>query len=137
LTYPHVYGSRSPKNLTLSHARNSIRDPKAYRIPFTNINAVTVPGAAAGWVDTIEWFGSGRMGLADVLRPAIELAENGFGVSEISAKMVCNFTKRINPSLYTSILDDTEYFKRILFVSYIFIHSTSIHLIFSVARQRT
>ncbi|CAG8661023.1 3282_t:CDS:2, partial [Paraglomus brasilianum] len=78
---------RSPKNLTLSHVRKSISDQNAYHIPFTNINAVTVPGAAAGWVDTIEWFGSGRVGLTDILRPAIELAEHGFGVAEISAKM--------------------------------------------------
>ena len=39
-------------------------------------HAVTVPGSAMGWHDTIEQFG--RMTLADVLQPAIEVAEQGF-----------------------------------------------------------
>lgn len=54
-------------------------------IPFLSAHAVTVPGAAAGWVDTVEKFGSGNVTLEQVLTPAIELAENGFPVSEISA----------------------------------------------------
>ena len=39
-------------------------------------HAVTVPGSAMGWHDTVEQFG--RMALADVLQPAIEIAEQGF-----------------------------------------------------------
>ena len=39
-------------------------------------HAVTVPGSAMGWHDTVEQFG--RMTLADVLQPAIEIAEQGF-----------------------------------------------------------
>ncbi len=39
-------------------------------------HAVTVPGSAMGWHDTVEQFG--RMTLADVLQPAIEVAEQGF-----------------------------------------------------------
>jgi gamma-glutamyltranspeptidase / glutathione hydrolase len=46
--------------------------------------AVTVPGAAAAWVDVVERFGSGKVGLKEVLSPAIELAEEGCGIGEIS-----------------------------------------------------
>jgi gamma-glutamyltranspeptidase / glutathione hydrolase len=39
-------------------------------------------------VDTVEKFGSGKLSLEQILMPAIELAENGFPVSEQSAHMV-------------------------------------------------
>jgi gamma-glutamyltranspeptidase len=39
---------------------------------------VTVPGAAAAWVDTVEKFGSGKLSVAEVLAPAIRLAEEGY-----------------------------------------------------------
>jgi gamma-glutamyltranspeptidase len=34
-------------------------------------------GAAAAWVDTVETFGSGKLTVAEVLAPAIRLAEEG------------------------------------------------------------
>ena len=34
-------------------------------------------GAAAAWVDTVEKFGSGKVTVAEVLDPAIRLAEEG------------------------------------------------------------
>ncbi|CAG7821125.1 unnamed protein product, partial [Allacma fusca] len=42
---------------------------------------ITVPGAPAAWVDTVEKFGSGKLHLLDVLSPAISLAENGYPVN--------------------------------------------------------
>ncbi|KAJ5533893.1 hypothetical protein N7527_000147 [Penicillium freii] len=54
-------------------------------IPKTSPLAVTTPGAAAGWVDTVERFGSRKLSLAQILAPAIELAEEGFPVSELSS----------------------------------------------------
>lgn len=47
------------------------------KIPLTNLNSVTVPGAAAAWVDTVENFGNGKVTLTEVLAPAIRLAEEG------------------------------------------------------------
>jgi gamma-glutamyltranspeptidase/glutathione hydrolase len=38
---------------------------------------VTVPGAAAAWVDTVQNFGSGKVDLLTILTPAIDLAEQG------------------------------------------------------------
>ncbi|KAG5974136.1 hypothetical protein E4U55_000080 [Claviceps digitariae] len=54
-------------------------------IPLTSAHAVTVPGAAAGWVDAVERFGSGEIDMWHILAPAIELGERGFPVSEVAA----------------------------------------------------
>jgi gamma-glutamyltranspeptidase/glutathione hydrolase len=53
-----------------------------------SVHAVSVPGAAAGWVDAVEKFGSGKVSLAEVLAPAIRLGEEGFPVSELTALWV-------------------------------------------------
>ncbi|KIJ21860.1 hypothetical protein PAXINDRAFT_165225 [Paxillus involutus ATCC 200175] len=71
----------SPAKLTLDYLRQ--RGIKGGQIPLTDLNSVTVPGAAAAWVDTVEKFGSQKMSVADVLAPAIRLAEEGVPVSEI------------------------------------------------------
>ncbi len=55
----------------------------AATIPARSPHAVTVPGAIAGWFDTLARHG--RMTLADVLQPAIRLAEDGFPVSPLIA----------------------------------------------------
>ncbi|MDH5401738.1 MAG: gamma-glutamyltransferase [Candidatus Heimdallarchaeota archaeon] len=54
------------------------------KIPFTGVHSITVPGAAAGWIDTIDRHGT--MALKDILQPAIDLAENGFPVAPITAR---------------------------------------------------
>lgn len=81
---------RSGKNVTLEQIRKDLKlaDEEAGQIPMDSVHAVTVPGAAAGWVDCVERFGSGRVTMEDVLAPAIELAEKGFPVSEFSAMFV-------------------------------------------------
>jgi len=66
---------RSPKKLTLEYVRS--RGITDRNVPATDLNSVTVPGAAAAWVDTVETFGSGKVTVADVLAPAIRLAEEG------------------------------------------------------------
>ncbi|THH17393.1 hypothetical protein EW146_g3404 [Bondarzewia mesenterica] len=71
----------SPAKLTIDHLRK--QGVTGNKIPQNNLNAVTVPGAAAAWVDTVEKFGSGKVSVADVLTPAIRLAEEGVPVSEI------------------------------------------------------
>lgn len=54
------------------------------QLPSFSVHTITVPGAAAGWVDTIEKFGSKSMD--EVLQPAIALAEKGFPVSPLTAR---------------------------------------------------
>ncbi len=81
---------RASAKSTLEAVRKDLglKDGEAEQMPMKSIHAVTVPGAAAGWVDTVERFGSGKLSLAQILAPAIELAEQGFPVSEISSYLV-------------------------------------------------
>ncbi len=50
-------------------------------IPQRGWDSVTVPGAVAGWVALHERFG--KLPFADLLEPAIELAERGYAVSPV------------------------------------------------------
>jgi gamma-glutamyltranspeptidase/glutathione hydrolase len=52
-------------------------------IPTRGWDAVTVPGAVAGWAALSQRFG--RLPFADLLEPAIELAERGYGVGVVTA----------------------------------------------------
>lgn len=81
---------RSPKNTTLEQLRKEldILPGQSGGIPLLSALGVTVPGAAAGWCDTVEKFGSGKVTMEQILAPAIELGEKGFPVSEIAARMV-------------------------------------------------
>jgi len=51
------------------------------KMPETGIHTVTIPGALDGWCSLLDNYGT--MSLAQVLAPAIELAEHGFPVTEI------------------------------------------------------
>lgn len=53
-------------------------------VPNRGPEAVTVPGALAGWAALLERFGS--LGLGDALAPAIRIAEEGFPVTPIIAE---------------------------------------------------
>lgn len=81
---------RSGGKCTLETIRKSLglADDVVGEIPMSSIHAVTVPGAAAGWVDTVERFGSGKLSLEQILAPAIELGEKGFPVSQDAAYFV-------------------------------------------------
>lgn len=57
------------------------------RIPIELVHAVTVPGAIAGWVDAVTKWGLGEVLMAQILQPAIDLAERGFPVLRISSVM--------------------------------------------------
>lgn len=56
-------------------------------------HAVNIPGAVAAWSDLLERHG--RMGLGDVLQPAIWYAENGYPVSELIANNWRTQTKKL------------------------------------------
>jgi gamma-glutamyltranspeptidase / glutathione hydrolase len=91
---------RSSGSVTLEKIRKdlNIADGQSGNIPLNHVHAATVPGAAAGWVDCVERFGSGKVSMEDVLAPAIELAEKGFPVSELSATFVSDsYSDLISP----------------------------------------
>ncbi|KAI0595439.1 nucleophile aminohydrolase [Biscogniauxia sp. FL1348] len=88
---------RSGAAYTLEAVRRALGDDgqHATSIPMDSALAVTVPGAAAGWCDAVERFGSGRLDMARILAPAIELGEKGFPVSE----GVAYFWERAEPQI--------------------------------------
>src|SRR5262245_20881502 len=69
----------SPAALTI----DSLRAQGIKAMPQTGIHSVTVPGAVAGWSMLHDRFG--KVPLADLLAPAIAVADKGFPVSEITA----------------------------------------------------
>eukprot|EP00050_Salpingoeca_kvevrii_P007741 m.298276 g.298276 ORF g.298276 m.298276 type:complete len:591 (+) comp13822_c0_seq1:47-1819(+) len=99
---------RAPAALTLDAVRAAGID--GAKLPADHAFTVTVPGAAAGWVDTIEKFGT--MKLADVLQPAIELAEDGFPVQSVAAEHWARGTPKLkkdgNPHGGDMLMDDGE-----------------------------
>jgi len=74
---------RSPAALSLEKAREL--GIKGREIPLSSPHSVTVPGAPAGFVDTVSHFGSGKVSLSEILDPAIRLAEGGFPVAELAS----------------------------------------------------
>ena len=85
---------RAPYAATLETFRNL-----GYReMPGTGIHTVTIPGTLDGWCSLLDNYGT--MSLAQVLAPAINLAEHGFPVTEIighawktsSAKLQANIS---------------------------------------------
>lgn len=91
---------RYPGNVSLEKIRKDLglAPGQPGNMPMLNALATTTPGAAAGWVDTIEKFGSGKLSLEQILQPAIELGEEGFPVSELSSRGVSiQFTTAIAP----------------------------------------
>ncbi|KIW07467.1 gamma-glutamyltransferase [Verruconis gallopava] len=77
---------RAPAHTSLEGLRKDLSAFGPVRsIPTESVHAVTVPGAAGGWVDAVEKFGSGKLSMEQILKPAIEYAEDGVPVSELSA----------------------------------------------------
>lgn len=76
---------RSGAKCTLETIRKSLSIPDGEagaKIPMDSVQAVSVPGAPAGWCDAVERFGSGKLSMEQILGPAIELGEKGFPVSD-------------------------------------------------------
>lgn len=78
---------RAPAKNTLDIIRKDlgVKDGETGKIPMSSVHSVTVPGAAAGWVDCVERFGSGKLSMEEILTPAIKMGEEGFPVHEIAS----------------------------------------------------
>ncbi|KAL1877510.1 hypothetical protein Daus18300_002498 [Diaporthe australafricana] len=78
---------RSPANASVHDICRdlNITDRNSGSIPNTSIHSVTVPGAAAAWLDILDKYGSGKVTASQVLAPAIGMANEGVPVSEISS----------------------------------------------------
>ena len=81
-------------------------DAGAASVPYRGPQAVTVPGALSGWSALVETYGT--MELAELLQPAIEIAEGGFPVTPIIAKdwgTTVEVLKRNDGAAATFLLD--------------------------------
>jgi len=78
----------SPSQLTMEVAKVDCSDGKG-GIDETKFedspHTVTVPGAARGYEDLLKRHGSGKFTLAELLEPAVLLAEEGFPVAQVTA----------------------------------------------------
>jgi gamma-glutamyltranspeptidase/glutathione hydrolase len=70
---------RSPKSLTIDH----FKEKGLSKIPPYGPLPVSVPGCVDGWFELHKRFG--KMGMEQILAPAIRYAEEGFPVSELIA----------------------------------------------------
>merc|ERR1739841_231055 len=75
---------RAPQALTPERAR-AVAGAGANRLPAESVHCVTVPGAAHCWADCVSRFG--HLPLADVLAPAIALAEEGVPIHAVAAQL--------------------------------------------------
>jgi gamma-glutamyltranspeptidase / glutathione hydrolase len=71
----------SPEALSAQH----LRDRGITRMPLRGIDSVTVPGVVDGWQKLLDRFGHKK--LAEVLAPAIQVADGGFPVTEWVASL--------------------------------------------------
>ncbi|KAI1099528.1 gamma-glutamyltranspeptidase [Jackrogersella minutella] len=101
---------RSGNKCTLETIRNSLglKEGEFGKIPMASVHAVSVPGAPAGWVDTVERFGSGKVTLQQVLAPAIQLGEKGFPVAE----GVAYWWNKSSPQIRTASPNGSEMLKK-------------------------
>ena len=97
---------RSSRHHTLSQMRKDLglKPGQNGTIPMSSVHSVTTPGAAAGWVDTVESFGSKKLSLKHILTPAIELGEEGFPVSELASTFVSlDHLHQVNPNQLAAV----------------------------------
>ena len=95
---------RAPRALT----RELLAAKGLTQMPLSGMETITVPGAFDGWVTVLEKHGT--MKLADLLAPAIALAENGFPLME---KTVADWVPEVpklkkNPAAAATYLVDGE-----------------------------
>ena len=76
-------------------------------IPLTGYKTATVPGLVSGWFAAHEKFG--KLSISEILKPAIEYAENGFPASEDFIRRINGHKKeRPNTELFTQLGIDRE-----------------------------
>jgi len=83
----------------------TLRNLGYQKMPRTGIHTVTIPGALDGWCSLLDNYGT--MSLAQVLAPAIELAEHGFPVTEIIAQTWQTYSAKLqsnNNAAHTYLL---------------------------------
>lgn len=81
---------QSPKSLNLEYILNNQEHIKHNRLKSNSIHSITVPGCVAAWYDSFAKWGSKNVTFEELLQSSIELSENGFPISQISAQLYKN-----------------------------------------------
>ncbi|MBB5017214.1 gamma-glutamyltranspeptidase/glutathione hydrolase [Chitinivorax tropicus] len=74
---------RSPQGLSLPQLKQELARQQLKEIPALGPLPVSVPGAVDGWFELHRRFG--RLGMGEILAPAIQYARQGFPVSDVIA----------------------------------------------------
>ncbi|KAF8269311.1 gamma-glutamyltranspeptidase [Lactarius quietus] len=94
------------KTRSVKALNGSGRSPEKLNIEY--LRSLLMYRCRAAWVDTVEVFGSGNLSLAEILEPAIRLAEEGVPVSEIhsySWQLSEDLIKNASPNGHEMLLD--------------------------------
>ena len=75
-----LYGLNSSGYSSKNISIQKVRDLGHEKMPIGGVVPITVPGTPKGWASLVQRWGN--LSLIDVLRPAINLARNGFVISE-------------------------------------------------------
>lgn len=86
----------SPKHISI----DKVKERGLKEMPDYGLVPVTVPGAPAAWAELSKKFG--KLDFHEVLKPAIELAENGFPVSAVLSKYWKKSYEKFSQSLLGS-----------------------------------
>ncbi len=77
----HYYGLNASRCAPAAQSLERLRQKRpAPEMPMHGIEPVTVPGAVHGWGKLLDRFGKKKM--SEVLAPAIQVAEDGYPVTE-------------------------------------------------------
>lgn len=87
---------RSSFNLSLDLIQErKPEDIENMRLSDDSVFSVNVPGCVACWDTALDQWGSGKISWAEALEPAVELAENGYPISQISAELYKNSQEKL------------------------------------------
>nr|CCA24094.1 gammaglutamyltranspeptidase putative [Albugo laibachii Nc14] len=79
---------RSASGITLKSVQADLKQKEGqvpFRIPIEHSHSVTVPGTVAGWIDSVEHWGT--LPLEELLSISIKLASEGFPVGPVTSEL--------------------------------------------------
>ena len=85
---------------------NKVKITENNSIDHTNADAVTIPGAVAAWTKINQDYG--KFSLEEILKPAINLAENGYIVADVVADMWKREADKLKKTVIVKICFERE-----------------------------
>jgi gamma-glutamyltranspeptidase/glutathione hydrolase len=102
-----LHGMNSSGPSSRHHTIDAVKARGHETMPAMGVVPITVPGTPRGWARLLERFGS--MSLLEVLRPAIDLARNGFAIGETTGwyfeHSIAAYRRRNQGAMYQAFFD--------------------------------